>query len=187
MPTKKHLFCGRCGCTDLSVYYPTPEAVGRQVIDLAKIHGERVDVLEPSAGTGNLAELAVAAGATVDCIELQDHFAVQLRETGLYREVWSRDFLSLPPRKCYDRIIMNPPFERGADMMHVSRAVEWLKPGGILVAIVSAMTGHRRRRADKQFAVMLKEHSAHTVPLPAGAFASVGTNVACVLIRIQIQ
>ena len=184
---KKHLFCGRCGCTDLSVYYPTPEAVGRRVIDLANIHGVQVDVLEPSAGTGNLAELAVAAGATVDCIELQDHFAKQLQQTGLYREVQSRDFLSLPPSQSYDRIIMNPPFERGADMMHVSRAVEWLKPGGILVAVVSSMAGQRRRRADKAFAAMLEEHSAHKVPLPSGAFASVGTNVACVLIRIQVR
>ena len=182
---RKKMFCAHCGNTDLSVYYPTPEAVGRIVIDQADMASGSLKVLEPSAGTGNLARLAAEAGATVDCIELQGHFAEQLRTSGLYSEVWHGDFLSREPIPRYDRVIMNPPFERGADMEHVERAIEWLKPGGVLVAVMSSMAGKRRGRKDKAFATVLDRYLASETRLPHGAFAEVGTNVSCVLVRLE--
>ena len=181
---KKRIFCAHCGSDDLSVYYPTPEAVGREVIEQAEIENG-LEVLEPSAGSGDLAHLAVAAGATVDCIELQPNFAETLRSSGEYRNVWAGNFLSMVPQSAYDRIIMNPPFEHGADMDHVERAFDWLKPGGILVAVMSAMSGKRRGRKDRAFAGFLDAHSTITTPLPEKAFSAVGTNVRCVSVRVE--
>ncbi len=43
------------------------------------------------------------------------------------------DFLA----KTYDRIIMNPPFEKCQDIDHVYHAFYLLNPNGILVSIVS--------------------------------------------------
>ena len=37
----------------------------------------------------------------------------------------------------YDRVLMNPPFEKGADMAHVRQAFNHVKAGSRLVAIMS--------------------------------------------------
>ena len=182
---KKHMFCAACGSTDLSVYHPTPEAVGRMVIEQADIAPGML-VLEPSAGTGNLARLAVEAGARVECVEIQRPFARQLRDSNLYFNVVDGDFLARAVVPIYDRIIMNPPFEKGADMKHVETALGHLKPGGILVAIVSSMTGRRQSKADKAFAECLERRAATRTEVPRGAFAETGTNVACDIVRIAL-
>ena len=35
----------------------------------------------------------------------------------------------------FDRILMNPPFQNGADIKHIQHAMKMLKPGGRLIAI----------------------------------------------------
>src|SRR3546814_19124442 len=54
---------------------------------------------------------------------------------------WSSDVCSsdLPAHYApFDAVIMNPPFDRGRDCDHVRHALAFLKPGGVLVAIMSA-------------------------------------------------
>jgi hypothetical protein len=43
----------------------------------------------------------------------------------------------------FDRVVMNPPFDHGADIKHVEHARKFLKPGGRLVAVVA--NGPRQR------------------------------------------
>ena len=180
---KRNMFCADCGSTNLSVYFPTPEPVARQVIEAAGILDHHT-VLEPSAGTGHIAHLAVETGAIVDCIEIQRHMADELRETGLYNSVWHGDFLSRQP-EAYDRIVMNPPFENGADMAHVEHALRFLEPGGVLVAVMSVMAGERNRRADRAFRATVEQHGVERTELPRDAFKEAGTNVATCLIRLE--
>ena len=183
---ERRMFCGRCGSTDLSVYYPTPEAVGREVIAYASIDRADLTVLEPSAGTGDLARLAAETGAAVDCVELQPSMATELKKSGRYRTVAQGDFLARPPKAIYDRVVMNPPFERGADIDHVEHAVRFLVPGGVLVAVVSAMTGKRaNRKADQRFARLLDTMGTGRMRLPEGAFREVGTDVTADLVRLE--
>ena len=66
-----------------------------------------------------------------------------LRASGLYRNVWHEDFLSRLPHGSYDRVVMNPPFDLERDIDHVMHAMEFLKPDGLLVAIMSAGTEWR--------------------------------------------
>ena len=48
------------------------------------------------------------------------------------------DFLSYAPTGVrYDRIVMNPPFEKRQDTRHIDHALDLLAPGGRLVAIAS--------------------------------------------------
>ena len=183
--SKKRMFCADCGSQNLSVYYPTPEAVGRMVIEQADLSPGLV-VLEPSAGTGNLARLAAEADTRVYCVEIQPAFVEELRDSGLYRHVWARDFLEQRPAPEYDRVIMNPPFEKGADIRHVEHALRFLRPGGILVAVMSAMAGKRQSRADKAFAELLGRHGATRTTLSRDAFAETGTSVACDIVRVAL-
>ena len=185
---RKAMFCTACGSTSVSVFYPTPEPVACRVIEAASLDRAGLEVLEPSAGTGNLARLAAEHGAVVDCVELQAGLAAELSRSGRYRHVWQGDFLSREPCARYDRVVMNPPFENGADAAHVQHAAAFLKPGGVLVAVVSRMAGRREsRRADKAFAAFLVRMHTHRTPLPEDAFKAVGTSVACDLVRVEVS
>jgi predicted RNA methylase len=171
-------------------FFPTPDAAAAQVLQhvpLYRREGEPVlTVLEPSAGTGNLARLAAKAGAVVDCVEFQARLADDLRRTGLYRKVQCGDFLTLKPdpARLYDRVVMNPPFDRERDIDHVLHALKFLKPDGCLVSIMSASTEFRETRKSIAFRELIEKMHGRWRDLPAGSFASVGTNVNTVVLRV---
>ncbi|MFE7233979.1 methyltransferase [Streptomyces sp. NPDC057596] len=162
-------------------YFPTPDPVVRQVIDLARIEpGMRV--LEPSAGRGALALAAVRAGAVVDCVEIQPEHANALaaeRERNI--TVLTTDFLTTSPKPAYDRVVMNPPFAKGADITHVKHAWEALKPGGQLVAVMSAGVTFRQTSSAVAFRSRLEALGGELHPLPEGAFKESGTGVNTVI------
>jgi hypothetical protein len=70
----------------------------------------------------------------------------------------------------YDRVLMNPPFEKGADMAHVRQAFNHVKAGGWLVAIMS--NGFRFRQTSRAtgFRAWLEEMDGDVVDLPEDAF-----------------
>lgn len=98
---------------------------------------EGMRVLEPSAGKGNIAIVASNLGATVDCYEVN----YQLREELLrFKDKYNLvgdDFLAAVPDPKYDVVLMNPPFEKHVDRVHICHAFDFLKPGGVLVSIAS--------------------------------------------------
>lgn len=120
---------------DIPGFFPTPETLAQRVCALANIQPGDL-VLEPSAGFGSLADAAKAAGGHVHCVELHPELQQILKLKG--HKVMADDFLSHAPSVLYDRIVMNPPFERHADCLHIQHAWKFLRPGGTLVAIVSA-------------------------------------------------
>lgn len=69
-----------------------------------------------------------------------------------------------------ERILMNPPLEKGQDMQHVYRAYKWLVPGARLVSIVSNSVAFRREKKYQQFRNWLAEVGADDRELPDGAF-----------------
>ncbi len=171
-------------------FFPTPDAAAEMVIGEARLYRPAdqppLVVLEPSAGTGNLARRAVTKGAVVDCVEIQSTLAAQLTAAGIYRRVTSCDFLSLQPDpgRLYDRIIMNPPFDRERDIDHVMHALKFLKPEGYLTAIMSAATEYGRTRKCVAFRELMTSMKAQWRDLPAGSFAEVGTNVNTVILKV---
>ena len=162
-------------------YFPTPAPVVKQVIDLAGIKpGMRV--LEPSAGRGALALAAVRAGAVVHCVEIQpDHANALVAERERNITVISADFLTTDPQPVYDRVVMNPPFAKEADLIHVKHAWEALKPGGRLVAVMSAGVTFRQTNRAVAFRSRLDALGGALHPLPEGAFKESGTGVNTVL------
>ncbi|WP_226576490.1 DUF4942 domain-containing protein [Acuticoccus sediminis] len=181
-------------------FFPTPERAVAEVLHLAELYRAPDDaplrVLEPSAGTGNLARpiaehVTMHRGvphhrtAVVDCVELQPNLADELRRSGLYRRVDTADFLTLAPRPEYDLIVMNPPFDRERDIDHVWHAMRFLKPGGRLVAIMSAGTEFRETGKSKAFRAEMERLRARWTDLPPGSFSTVGTNMNTLIVSFR--
>jgi phospholipid N-methyltransferase len=149
--------------------FPTPAEIARQVTDLAEIRpGMRV--LEPSAGTGALVPTITTQGANVHLVEINAKLALALCARFPEMSITCGDFLTLSVADLggpFDRIVMNPPFEKGADIKHIQHARSMLSPGGKLVAVCAG--GPRQRAAF--------EDVGDWIDLPPGSFKSQGTQV----------
>lgn len=134
MPVIKEIVCSGCIPDHKShQFYPTPESIAWDAVEMAEI-GLAHNCLEPSAGTGNIADMIPAP---VHCVEVSGLHCSVLREKEY--EVTQADFLqwseSLPHLK-FDRIVMNPPYSQGRWQAHIEHAATMLRPDGILVAIL---------------------------------------------------
>jgi len=177
--------------------YPTPDALAERVIEAASLwkadDTEPLSVLEPSAGTGQLAERANALGHRVTVVEIQPELAARLGMNG-YVKTHTRDFLKMTPEPVFDRVIMNPPFDRQRDLDHVHHALQFVKPGGRLVAIMAAGVEYSeskkavalRREIEEGFIGSHQRWGGNQVfaDLPEGSFRECGTNVNTVLLSV---
>lgn len=164
-------------------YFPTPPAVVDRLIALADL-GPGMTVLEPSAGQGALAAAAAAARGIVDCVELLDANAAILRQCDDYRDVTTGDFLAIEPVWLYDRVVMNPPFARQADVVHVTHALRFLRPGGRLVSVMSAGVTFRSYRLTADLRELIADRGGEIIPLPADSFKESGTGVNTVIVVV---
>jgi predicted RNA methylase len=157
----------------------TPDAIARQAAEWANVLGFLV--LEPSAGRGAIADACMEAGASdVHCYEINPEFVDDL----LAKEypTTAGDFLQFnSSSRKYDRIVMNPPFTRNQDIAHVRHALTFLNPGGVLVSI---MLNNQTR---KGFVDLNVEYEPEIDEIPRGAFKGSGTEVATIMIRIELQ
>ncbi len=94
------------------------------------------------------------------------------------------DFLLIPERPGYDRVIMNPPFADKADIAHIRHALGFLRPGGILVSVMSAGVQFREDRTTAAFRELVTSSGGEITALPDGSFAESGTDVRTVLVTI---
>lgn len=117
-------------------WFPTPPAIVDRLLDLAEVTRD-MWALEPSAGEGAIAAALLGQGCKVGCVELDPERSAYLTGLG-FAWVATGDFLEMNPVPGYHRVVMNPPFVRGTDLAHVTRALRWLRPGGRLVAVMSA-------------------------------------------------
>lgn len=163
-------------------YFPTPAPVVQRLVELAGLKPD-MEVLEPSAGSGAIVSAAAKAGAVVDCIERDPGYAGALADTGAARTVRVADFLGVPPEQRYDRIVMNPPFTKGADMAHVTHALRFLKPDGLLVSVMF-WTVTYQTRATAKFRTLVEQRGGTVEALPEGTFAESGTKVDTVIVTI---
>lgn len=151
--------------------FPTPAKVAWQVVELADIRAGHL-VLEPSAGTGALIDAInpVKRIVNVRAVEINAQLAERLRaRDNPHVEVRCADFLSCNgDLGTFDRIVMNPPFERGSDIRHIRHAQGMLRAGGRLVAVCAA--GPRQREA-------FESEAEAWIDLPDDTFKAQGTGV----------
>lgn len=189
-------------------FYPTPRELAEKLLD--GLDWNRVEsVLEPSAGKGDLAmyaieKLAAARYRTgdmvrpedydVDCVEIDPDLRALLKGKGL--RVVHDDFLTFATRKRYHLILMNPPFDRGAE--HLLKAISLLEPYGGQIACIrrppkkpcprSSMTAARRNTTFLMTIGTMPSSKALMTQIRTSSIFSnhmVGTTIATVSAKMQ--
>ena len=150
-------------------FFPTPPGLVARMLRAAEIlPSDRV--LEPSAGKGDLADAARAAGAEVDAVEISDTLRKLLEAKG--HRVVASDFDDYAPAELYDAVIMNPPWSGNADVRHTRRAYDMVRPGGRVVSLISMHSSFASDRVSREFRDWLVELGADTEDNPREAFVS---------------
>lgn len=167
--------------------FPTPKPLAARLVSLCGVK-QGDSVLEPSAGTGRLAEAIRNAGARVHCVELNYNAAQYLTAQGY--TVDSADFMDWEPAAQFDAAILNPPFSNSQDIAHIQRAADFVKPGGMLGALLSPAYTFHQSKAAAAFRDWLESDAVsvlHQETLPPGTFRESGTNVNANLLIMRIN
>lgn len=173
----------------LNQFYQTPFDVAQRLIALADLPPavDKPAILEPSAGRGAIIMgLHEAYRSLVTAVEIDPQNIPYLHELNPAL-VLERDFLTLGPGALglFDRILMNPPFARQQDIVHVTHAMKLLKPGGVLVSVMSPGFTFRTDKRSSDFGVILASGDSHVAKLLPGSFKESGTMVNAVLVQYR--
>lgn len=146
---------------DIPGFFPTPDDLIDKMIDYAQLE-DGLTLLEPSAGVGSILDRIVYHGfkLRMDAVEHWPSLEEILRLKGYNSSC--EDILATKTIQGngWDRILMNPPFEKGQDLVHVRHCFDtYLKPGGILVSIMSA--GVMTNQKQQDFRDWVMEYGGH--------------------------
>lgn len=121
-------------------FYPTPDSLAEQVVDLADIQ-EGHSCLEPQAGVGGLADHMPKDQTR--CIEISELHCKVLAAKGF--DVTQADFLEWASTtdERFDRIVCNPPFSEGRWLSHLNAAAGLLTYDGQITAVLPAIAKHK--------------------------------------------
>ena len=167
--------------------FSTPPAEALVVVKAAALC-PGMSVLEPSAGTGNIAVLARLLGAHVHTNEIAPRRRELLTLQGFEPTALDAERLDnlLPPANTYHAIVMNPPFSATGGRVnghrtafgarHIEQALLRLKPGGRLVAIVGrGMASERPGFRDWWAEIGSRYHVRANVGIDGKEYARFGT------------
>lgn len=167
-------------------YFPTQREVVTLMLQRARL-SDGLSILEPEAGSGHIADAIRAEypAANVQVIEP----VLRLREILTLKgyELIGDDLMQLSAAELgtFDRIVMNPPFEKQQDIDHVRKAYTLLAADGVLVAIMSSSFEFRSDRKSTEFRAWLESVNALGESLPDGAFKASGTGVSTRMVTIE--
>lgn len=166
-------------------WFPTPTPLALDLVARSDVR-DGMRVLEPSAGEGAIALPLRCAGAKVTCVEIDEGRVRTLRKHG-FDDVCLGDFLALPVERKFDRVVMNPPFGKRADVLHVRHAFSMLAPGGRLVAIMSAGVTFRDDSLAREFRALVAASKGSIETLPEKTFRESGTDVRTVVVTMEAR
>ena len=161
--------------------YFTPQKLAAEMHELANITTNDI-VLDPSAGVGNLVDGLKVPKKNIFLVEPNPEFCEELRKKG-YQNVINSTFEEaiemglLPPS--ITKIIMNPPFTKQIDLVHVSLAHDIISEGGTIVSVVgnnSLFEKSPKSKILKAFEdICVNAEESKVIPLPEGTFEESGT------------
>lgn len=166
----------------------TPLALAYDLVDRAEIK-PGVRVLEPNAGQGAIALALVERGevppSRLFLVELLEANRLVLARMGFHVSIYG-DFLQVPviEANMVDRVVMNPPFSKRQEIAHVRHAFELLRPGGVLVSVMSAGIAFRQDKLTTDFREWVEAHGSFE-ELPDNSFRAAGTSVRTIVATVR--
>lgn len=140
-------------------FFPTPKPLLQQIIPLLHVQKGN-SILEPSAGKGDILDaLREKYGDSITLSACEIHYDLRKFLELKGYNIASHDFLTLEEK--FDRVIMNPPFEKGLDIDHLNHALSLLNKKGRLVAIMGEGSFIRSNKKEKAFRDMLIARNAY--------------------------
>lgn len=168
-------------------FFETPRALAERLVEAVDIqHGDVV--LEPSAGRGAIADVVRERHPHAELVlcELLERNRQVLLAKGYPDSRIGSDFLAFrDPDITPDVVVMNPPFAKGADVEHVTKAFGLLRRGGRLAAIMSAGTSFRTDKRTAAFRALVQDVGGSIESLPPGSFKASGTMVNTVFVTMR--
>lgn len=166
-------------------FFPTPMPLVWRMVELADIQARDV-VLEPSAGDGRIAQYVLEHEPRPLSATACEINAAALRVISEIKglSVHGYDFLDFTVGG-FTKIVMNPPFSKEQDILHVQHAWDLLAPGGRIVAIMSEHAWVANNLRCTQFRDWLDDLGAMVEELPEGTFKESGTMVRARLVVID--
>jgi hypothetical protein len=161
--------------------FETPEELAKKMIRLADIKPSDT-ILEPSAGRGAILDL-IPKGPKIFACEMFSHNLSILKAKGY--KVISQDFLTLPNKPRYTKIIANPPFTKGLDIMHIMKMYEVLQTGGRIVTLASPGWVFNQNKKAQAFRDFLDKVHAKVEYVDRDTFKESGTSIHTTLIVID--
>ncbi len=177
----------------LDFYATPPEVIKLAMSKVKKAYGGcpvPIITLEPSAGDGAFVKAlrVVSNMFIINAYEVDEKRILKLHALNdKDLNIYSQDFLSAKNNPPYDLVVMNPPFtsptDRKAYIAHVQQAFEWLRTGGLLIAVCPAgLKFNSDKRASALRELVLSKGTFED--LPPGAFGESGTMVSTVLVSM---
>jgi hypothetical protein len=117
-------------------FYPTPYEVIETMTQGLELQGK--NILEPSAGKGDIIEYLKKQGANVFACEIDENLQIFVKTKAT--KFLGADFLELTPEKIshVDYVIMNPPFTN--DETHLLHAWDIAPQGSIIISLINYET-----------------------------------------------
>lgn len=145
----------------------------RVVISLLKhcyVITNKTEILEPSAGSGDLADgiRKYHPNVSIDCVELNKEKREILKEKGY--NVVGEDFFKFDTEKRYDYIIATPTYKNNVDVNHIMDMYHFLKKGGSIVSLTSPYWTVRNNENQVAFRKWLEDKDYYTEMLPDKSF-----------------
>jgi len=169
-------------------FFPTPDDLIDRMLDEAMMFESKgMNILEPSAGIGSICDKVrdLDYDHKIVCCETQ-YILIKILELKGYT-LASNDIFDMVPMAQFHRIIMNPPFENKQDVKHVSYCFDkFLRPGGILVSIMSAGVKNNTDTLTSEFRELVSKYG-YFIDLEGGefkgAFRSTGVRTCIVFLK----
>lgn len=171
-------------------FFGTPADLCDEMVREAEIEPHH-KILEPSAGQGAIMSAvlrAVSLKSKIEYCELMNVNRIVIstnQDLTQSSECIEEDFTLLSFDFKYDRILGNPPFAKNADVTHIRKMFEHLRPGGRLVTLASRHWMLSNNKKETGFRNWLEEIGATQIDIDAGRFKESGTGIATVMLIID--
>lgn len=144
-------------------FFPTPPDLIERMIELAELKAND-SILEPSAGKGDILDAirAKKLGVELECMEVNYSLREILKAKNY--DLIGDDFLSYNPEistRLHNKMLMNPPFEKGQDIDHVTHALKCIYSNGKVVAVMSEGVFFRADKKATAFRELLHQKGAY--------------------------